>query len=146
MKLPGSKLTLIEHIMELGYYMKIGAVLISVDRINFRLNDWSSSKFHKNDDYPGWMKEEEIEMNGRLSWNKSSRYHKFYKYTKLRNNWKCNYCTYESPFISSDGSLLLECLVKTFGGGYTDDNGVCREFRHPPSETRKKTRNSGSRK
>ena len=145
-KLPGSKLTLIEHIMELGYYMKIGAVLISVDRINFRLNDWSSSKFHKNDDYPGWMKEEEIEMNGRLSWNKSSRYHKFYKYTKLRNNWKCNYCTYESPFISSDGSLLLECLVKTFGGGYTDDNGVCREFRHPPSETRKKTRNSGSRK
>eukprot|EP00943_MAST-04B_sp_MAST-4B-sp1_P006047 g6047.t1 len=144
-KIAGSKETVIEHIMELGYHMKVGAVLIAVSQISFKLNDWSSSKFHK-DEYKCWMKEEKITLTGRLSWNKSAREHTFYKYTKIRNEWKCNYCNFTSPFVSDDGTLLTECLVKAYGAAIKDKNGRYKEYNHAPSETRKKTRRSSRRK
>ena len=79
----GSKSSVIEHIQDLAYFMKVGARLIAIEQIHFQLNDWSNNKLHEDGGPSYWMKQEKIEVFGRVSWNKKPKTHTWYKYTKI---------------------------------------------------------------
>ena len=93
------------HFCELCRHMKIGARIIAVDQLTqFETNLW------KLDDNPlstCWMKEESIQVDGAVSWNRGdAKEHTFWMYTKISNEWRCNACTMSNLLVKGNETVM----------------------------------------
>ena len=89
---------LMGHIARLMRHMKIGARMITVDQVlSLDTNCWGEDVRNAEDptDEGCWMKEEKVSLYGAYSWNSGvPRDQTLWLYTKVRDKWTCNGCTF----------------------------------------------------
>ena len=105
----GMNINILGEFCELCRYMKNGARLVTVDQLTqFEQNTWSKindtlGTVTTDNETDCWMKEEQISVHGAVSWNRGNeKDHKYWLYTKIKEEWRCNACTMINPLLTKD--------------------------------------------